>query len=142
MLRVTAMAYSLSGFVHCVEAVILPSVVRAGTPPREIAEIDDERRGAAVDGRPKRSPASARGPGRSLSGGCHFLAPVTGGGALRSPLPPWSVVNVTSGASTDNRPSTSPPVDAASELLGDLGGLRIVGGSNRLRRACTCPRAR
>ena len=70
-----------------------------------------------------------------------FRAPTIG---LRDAvaLPPLSAVQVTSGASSESSPSMSPVV-AAVMNCSVSSAVRVEStGSNRLRRACTCSRAR
>ncbi len=70
-----------------------------------------------------------------------FGAPSTGRRAALT-LPSLSEVNTTSGASIAIRPSTSPVAAAVRNWVVSSADCCGSTGSNRLRRDCTCSRAR
>ena len=70
-----------------------------------------------------------------------FSAPMIGRRAALA-LPPLSAVQVASGASIESRPSMSPVVAAVMNCSVICVVMAASTGSNRLRRACTCSRAR
>ena len=70
-----------------------------------------------------------------------FCAPTTGLRAALA-LPPLSAVQVASGASIASSPSMSPVAAAVMNCSVISAVVAASTGSNRLRRACTCSRAR